>query len=609
MAAVVLYHARVPWLPGGFLGVDIFFVLSGYLITSLLLAEYRRSRRLDLRRFWIGRARRLLPAALLVIVVCLVVEMLFLRTSLGTFRADAIASVFYVNNWHQILAGQSYFGTFGRPSLLEHYWSLSVEEQFYLVWPLVLAGGLAISRRRWVVCAAIVAAGTSAVLMDVLYHGGLDPSRVYYGTDTRAAPLMIGVLLAFAWPMGRMTGRIARGARLVLDSVGLAAVVTLVLVMHTWHDFNPFLYHGGFTIIAVLAALVIASAAHPASSLARLLAVPPLRWVGQRSYGIYLWHWPVIALTRPGIDLTWSSWVLVPAQIAATVTLASVSYRFVEMPVRRGHASRAIRSWLDRRHARRRMVTGAAAAVAAGTIAAGTLVPVAPARSPLHSLASASVRPTAIARHRPSVGTAAAPAPVRGRSSSSGGGQPFRTVPHGVQATIVSDSVGETIDEVPQALQALTRGLRLHLELRVCRRLVLTSCTYQGETPPSALRTIRSLGRGVGPLLIVDVGYDDDGSGYGSGINAIMRAAISQGVRRVVWLTLREVGTYASSYQAINAAIHQAAQRWTTLRIADWNAYSAGQPWFADGLHPNPAGAVVLARFLRSYITAASGGR
>jgi peptidoglycan/LPS O-acetylase OafA/YrhL len=281
VAAVLLYHGGVSWMSGGFLGVDVFFVLSGYLITSLLLAQYRRDGRIDLRRFWIGRARRLLPAAILVIVVCLVFEALFLPGDVRTLRVDAIASALYVNNWHQILAGHSYFAAFGRPSLLQHYWSLSVEEQFYFVWPLVLMGGLALGRRRWVVVGAVVAVVVSAGLMAVLYKGGTDPSRVYYGTDTRAAPLMIGAILAFSWPLGRMTARTGRGARVVLDAVTIPALVALLLMMRGWHDYDPFLYRGGFLIAAVVAAAVIAGAAHPACSLAHMLSLRPLRWIGQ----------------------------------------------------------------------------------------------------------------------------------------------------------------------------------------------------------------------------------------------------------------------------------------------------------------------------------------
>jgi peptidoglycan/LPS O-acetylase OafA/YrhL len=757
---VVLYHARVPWLPGGFLGVDIFFVLSGYLITSLLLAQYRRTGRIQLGRFWLGRARRLLPAALLVIVVCLIFESLFLRGNLGGFRSDALASAFYVNNWHQILAGQSYFAAFGRPSLVEHYWSLSVEEQFYLIWPLVLAAGLALSRRGWIVRGAIVAALVSVGLMALLYHGGVDTSRVYYGTDTRAAPLMIGVILAFGWPLGRMSGPVGPGARLVLDGVGLGALVGLVLIAHSWHDIDPFLYRGGFLIAALLAAVFIASASHPACSLGLALSTQPLRWIGQRSYGIYLWHWPVMALTRPGIDLTWSSWLLVPMQIAITLVLAAISFRYVEMPVRRGDASRAIKAWLERRRPSRRVAFGAAtAAFACGLIIWTMLLPVVPVRSPLESLASATAAPTSVGQQLPtggaavgtggagtrSVALAQSPASITGgvlavgssvmlasksalqhrlhatvdaaagrsgaaivsrlqayrqagelppnvvvqvgdagavsnltmsrlqaalsgvpnvvlvnirepgeswehevnsalaravrswpaaiiadwRSASANpallasGASPslkgqaaYAAVVAGaltalaakapVQATIVSDSVAETIDETPQSLQALTRGLRLRLELKICRRVVLPSCTYQGVTPPPALQAIRSLGRTLGPVLVVDVGYNDDSTGYGAAIDQVMRAALAQGAREVIWLTLREFGNYASVYRETNAAIRQAARRWPEMRVADWNAYSTGKPWFADDVHPSPAGAVDLAQFIRSYITTGS---
>jgi hypothetical protein len=183
-----------------------------------------------------------------------------------------------------------------------------------------------------------------------------------------------------------------------------------------------------------------------------------------------------------------------------------------------------------------------------------------------------------------------------------------RSAARGVEATIVGDSVAETIDEVPQAKHALTSSLHLHLELAICRRLIVTSCTYQGRTPPPALQAIKSLGRSLGALLVVDVGYDDDSVGYGSGIDQIMRTAMAQGAREVIWLTLREYGNYSSTYQETNAEIRQAARRWPELRIADWSDYSAGRPWFADDVHPNDTGAVALANFLRAYITSSMRG-
>ena len=541
------------------------------------------------------------------IAVCLLIDALFVHGDLRKLRGDALASVLYVNNWHQILAGHSYFAAFGRPSPLQHYWSLSVEEQFYLLWPLVLMGGLALRRRGWIALAATAAIAGSAWLMATLYHGGTDPSRVYYGTDTRAAPLMIGAILAFAWPLGRLTGRTGRGAGAILDAVGIVALGALVLVMHGWHDYDPFLYRGGFLIAGGIAAALIAAAVHPACGVGRVLSVRPLRWLGQRSYGIYLWHWPVMALTRPGIDLTWSSGVLVGAQVAVTLVLATLSYRFVEMPVRRGEASR----WISGRLERRRPGQGVAVATAGalglfGAIAALMLIPVAPARSPLSSLASAAAARASLARAtvRTAAPASGIGAPVSGPLSERRSAAPAGRRTPGVQATIVADSVGETIDEVPQAVQALTQGRHLRLELKICRRLILPSCTYRGQTPPPALSTITSLGRRIGPVLIVDVGYDDDSTGYELGIDRIIRAALAQGAREVVWLTLRDVGNYASTFQATNDTIRRAARRWPQLRIADWNAYSAGKPWFADDVHPNPEGAVALARFLRSYVPA-----
>jgi hypothetical protein len=312
-----------------------------------------------------------------------------------------------------------------------------------------------------------------------------------------------------------------------------------------------------------------------------------------------------MALTRPGIDLTWSTLVLLPTQIGITLVLATLSYRFVEMPVRRGEAPRAIRSWLARRRPSQRVAVRTATAVlVCAAFALIMLLPVAPARSPLTSLVTAEAAQKSVANPPPSAVVAAA------RARPSVDGRPLLSVglaAHGVQATIVSDSVGETIDEVPQAEEALTHGLRLRLELRICRRLILSSCTYQGQTPPPALDTIRSLGNALGPILIVDVGYNDDSGGYGSGIDQIMRTALAHGVREVIWLTLRDFGNYASTYQATNDAIDQAAHRWPQLRIADWNAYSAGKLWFADDVHPNPTGAVALAPFLRSYLTSGAG--
>jgi peptidoglycan/LPS O-acetylase OafA/YrhL len=337
VAGVVLYHAGVSWMPGGFLGVDVFFVLSGYLITSLLLAERRREGSVGFKAFWLRRARRLLPAVLLVVFVCL-------RT-----RGDALASLVYLTNWHLIAASHSYFNAFGRPSLLQHLWSLAVEEQFYLFWPLILLGSLKLVGRRYTVLLTVVLALSSTALMWGLYNPNQDPSRVYYGTDTRASTLLVGALLAFAWPLGGFRDEISRRAARVLDGVGCVALAGVLAFFVRVQDYDPWLYRGGFLLIALCTAVLIAVVVHPASALGRALGTRTLRWIGVRSYGIYLWHWPVMMLTRPGIDVPWRGTGVILAQIALTIALAALSYRYVEMPVRSGSAQRRLRARLQPR--------------------------------------------------------------------------------------------------------------------------------------------------------------------------------------------------------------------------------------------------------------------
>jgi peptidoglycan/LPS O-acetylase OafA/YrhL len=201
--AVLLYHAELPWIPGGFLGVEVFFVISGYLITTLLLAEWRQRGRIDLKAFWLRRARRLLPALYLLLVVTLAYAVVFLPGEVAGLRGDAVAALGYVTNWYLVLGHESYFEAIGRPSLLKHLWSLAVEEQFYLLWPPVLALGLGVGATRWrerrVLLGALALAAASALLMALLYRPEVDLSRVYFGSDTRAAGLLIGAALAFAW--------------------------------------------------------------------------------------------------------------------------------------------------------------------------------------------------------------------------------------------------------------------------------------------------------------------------------------------------------------------------------------------------------------------------
>jgi peptidoglycan/LPS O-acetylase OafA/YrhL len=345
--AVFLYHANVGWLPGGFLGVDVFFVISGYLITSLLLSEYRNRGHIDVIQFWLRRARRLLPAVGVMIAVTLLVAAIFIPEDIGDLRGDAVASLFYVNNWHLILSDQSYFEQFQRPSLFRHLWTLSVEEQFYLLWPLAFAAGMTLLGRTKMILGVVAGALLSTLLMALLYHAGSDPVRAFYGTDTRAAPLLVGVFLAYVWNPSSLGTTAGRWAPVALDVVGAFALLMVILNFTGVHDFDSGLYNnGGFLLLAVWTGLLVAVLAHPAARLGPLLATPPMLWVGLRSYSIYLWHWPVVTLTRAHQDVPIGGPILTILQFAVVAVIADLSFRYVEEPFRLRTKMPSAPSWL-----------------------------------------------------------------------------------------------------------------------------------------------------------------------------------------------------------------------------------------------------------------------
>jgi peptidoglycan/LPS O-acetylase OafA/YrhL len=356
---VVAYHLQLGWAKGGYLGVDLFFVLSGFLITTLLLEEWVGSGRVNLAAFWGRRARRLLPALFLVVAALalyLVCNAAFGGPGanglidLSGLRGDAIATLLYVNNWHLIYAHQSYFAQFSTPSPLQHTWSLAIEEQFYLVWPLVLLVLLRYGRRSWRrlgVTVTVVLGVGSSVLMAVLFHPGVDPSRIYYGTDTRLFDLMAGATLAF---LAASRGQPGAQARRTLHWVGPGAAVVLAVfwVRAGTSGGLPtnFMFEGGFLVCAALAGLVVADARliEP-GRFARALAWRPLHFIGTISYGIYLWHWPVIVYLN-GARTGLSAWPLDLLRVAVTLLVSTASYYLVERPIRLAKWRGGLRMWV-----------------------------------------------------------------------------------------------------------------------------------------------------------------------------------------------------------------------------------------------------------------------
>jgi peptidoglycan/LPS O-acetylase OafA/YrhL len=346
--AVVAFHLGFGWAPGGLLGVGIFFTLSGYLITDILLSQLARRGHIRLGRFWLARARRLLPAlfAMLIIVVAWV-------TILGPaqpqqFRDAVVASALYVSNWQLIFGDVSYFARFAPPGPLNHLWSLAIEEQFYIFWPFILLIGVKLVReaplpsgvRPRLAIATLGLAIVSAILMAALYRPSLDPSRVYYGTDTRASELLFGAALAMVWPSRKLSRRIGAGARNTLDAVGVVGLLAIALMIWQTDQYSSFLYRGGFVLLSIATVLVLAPLAHPASRLGTVLGWEPLRWVGVRSYGIYLWHFPIIVLTTPGGIANGREPLREGLQVAVILAVSALSWRYLEEPIRHGALGR-----------------------------------------------------------------------------------------------------------------------------------------------------------------------------------------------------------------------------------------------------------------------------
>lgn len=334
--AVIAYHLELSWAPGGLLGVSLFFVLSGYLITNILMKQWERTGTIDLKDFWIRRARRLLPALFVMLIGVILWATFFSSERLADLLQEVLAAAFYTSNWYLIFHQVSYFESFGPPSPLGHLWSLAVEEQFYLFWPLLLGLGLrCIKQRKWIIGGTAVIALASAAAMALIYMPGHDPSRVYYGTDTRAFGLLVGAVLAMVLPSGQ-TGELTAKKRLALEATGSMGLLIVILMIVTTNQYQTSLYQGGLLIFSAAAACAVAALAHPGTGLGRLLGWGPLRWLGECSYGIYLWHYPVIVLTSPVINTEGPDLLLQLRQIALSIFLAILSRYLVEDPIRYG---------------------------------------------------------------------------------------------------------------------------------------------------------------------------------------------------------------------------------------------------------------------------------
>jgi len=628
--AVIAYHLGFGWAPGGLLGVGVFFTLSGYLITDLLLAG-PLSGRGRLRDFWFARARRLLPALFVMLAVVVLWVVVLGPGQPPQFGKAVAAAALYVSNWQLIFQHVSYFARFGPPSPLSHLWSLGVEEQFYILWPLLLVVGLRFVRERRsrprrglrprLAALTLVLAAASAVEMALLYRPSFDPSRLYFGTDTRAFELLAGAALAMVWPSARLKVNVAVGARRLLDFIGVVGLVGVAVLIWRTNEYSPFLYRGGFVLLSLAVVMALAPLVHPACRLGRVLGFGPLRWIGVRSYGIYLWHVPILVLTTPASQHQTQLW-RAALQVAATFIVAGLSWRFVEQPIRRGALARL---WQRRRSVvwRETLLARHGLAAIAGAVALLAATGIAFAAGlghhhhPAHPATAAS---TASRARTPATATATTPPPLTSPMSTA----PASTLAVGTkaghttsprtscQAVIhIGDSTSDGLDspeylpiagERIDAQYALVGVKVVHLEISGARSIIETL----GSAPNAQTVAQAWKQDGYHGCWVLALGTNDTANVYvGSSIGRlarIQRMMSTIGNQPVMWVNVKSLlggGPYSEQNMELwDDALLQACHEYPNMRVFDWASVVQDAWYIDDGIHYNTPGYAARSRLI-----------
>jgi len=341
VTAVVLYHLGISWIPGGFLGVDLFFVISGYVITRLILDSINQSSALDLRAFYAARLRRIYPGFLFMVICTIIFIGVWAPEAIKRFLSDLPYALTGTINWLLVARHQDYFETVGRPPLLQHTWSLAVELQFYLIWPIILLTVLKYFGKKNIARIALIIAMVSGttlffVSLQLDQSNAQQISHIYFGTDTHSLGLFLGSALAVSWIPQNLSADIEKRAQDVIDGIGVVGLLGLISTFLFIEESNASLYRIAFPLAGIFGCLVITSLVHPASRFAPIISTAPFRWIGQRSYGIYIWHWVIFQVTRPSVDLSGQTWALYLARVLLVLALADISLRWVEIPFRQG---------------------------------------------------------------------------------------------------------------------------------------------------------------------------------------------------------------------------------------------------------------------------------
>ena len=630
--AVIAFHEQFTWASGGLLGVGIFFTLSGFLITSLLIGQWGSRGSIKLGDFWLRRARRLLPALFVMLGVVTAWITIADRARLASLRGAVGAAAGYFSNWYLIAKNHSYFARFAPPAPLDHLWSLAVEEQFYLLWPILLIGVLLLVRApRWVILPTVALGLASTFAMAHLYTPGADPTRVYEGTDTRAFGLLVGAVLALAWPTGRAVkpGRVGLA---LLDAAGVAGLAVIGVLIWRVGEYSPFAYRGGLVLLSVATAAVVAATACPGSLVGLALGWRPLRWIGARSYGIYLWHFPVIVLSTPANgkpDLARAA-----IQVAVVVVIAALSWRFIEEPIRHGAIERL---WARARAAGARADAGyglgslttfgglAATAGATGVLVVASVGLVGAVPTPAGSAnqggpqAAGSVRlpvtksvskahGTAHGTRRGANGTSAsAPWPTQGAAQTS-----CRSVAH------LGDSTSDGLVSASYLPNRKDRIAARYEDVGAATvvtdisgaRSVVEGLPGQVNGYDAAKAIIRG---GFSGCWVLALGTNDTadvaaGSAYSLTYRIKRMMAVTRG-QPVMWVNLKSLlvsGPYAEANMARwDQALLRACASYPNMRVYNWAAEVHSKWYISDGIHFTSLGYKYRAEYIANALARA----
>ena len=558
--AVMLYHLGFTWIPGGFLGVDLFFVISGYVITRLLLDSIEQSGGLDLRGFYLARARRLLPALIFTVTTTTIAIGIWAPDTIKRLLTDMPFSLTGTMNWWLVARHQDYFESIGRPPLLQHTWSLAVEAQFYLLWPLILYFILKrLGKSRIPIAALIIAAASGVTLLLVSFS--LDASNasrvshVYFGTDTHSIGLFLGAALAVSWIPQNFTINVSKKAQDFIDGIGVFGFIGIIATFLLIDETKPTLYKIAFPLAGIFGASIIMSVVHPASRFAPILQNPILVWIGQRSYAMYLWHWIIFQVTRPSVDLAGQMWALYALRILIVFALADISLRYVEQPIRRG----ALKLWLKglkyRTKKERSRQTRTFAAVFVVVIALAAVV---------------SVRAVSIGNEQRAVIEEALTAPEVSINAP------------------VADGLWVTGDSV-------ILGIRASLD---AQKPISVMNARIGRQAPELLEVMQSDKSEIGNSPVI----------FNLGNNGVLNRSDVQAIFELVkdqpQVIVVNTAVPRPWRDGNNALVAEVAQQYSTVTLIDWNSISIGHPeYFApDGIHLVPTGVAVYVGEILKYL-------